>query len=259
MSENTASAMKWLRRDRYSRAAVAGLRHEYMVGQLLDHPHVIRTYEFDTCKEGAYLIMDLFRAPNLKQRIHMGVEKLFYYFPQIVTRAAAGLTHMHEKGWVHRDIKPDNFLVDDAFDVRLIDFNLSRKEQGRLGRLLGGKAKVQGTPSYISPEQIRGQAVDRRSDIYSFGCVIFELLHGRPPFTATSANELLNKHLRTKPPSLTVVNKEVDPDFAQFVQHMMAKDPDDRPDSLAELTREIKLYEVFRTPPKPPAEATAAG
>jgi serine/threonine protein kinase len=253
MSDNTACAMKWLRPGkRFTRLAVAGLRHEHLVGQSLDHPNVIRTYEFDTCKDGAYLIMDLFRAPNLKQRIHMGVEKLFFHFPQIVTRAAAGLAHMHERGYVHRDVKPDNFLVDDDYDVRLIDFNLSRKEQGKLGRLLGGRAKIQGTPSYISPEQIRGQATDRRSDVYSFGCVIYEMLHGRPPFTATSANELLNKHVRSRPPSLTVVNKNVEPAFAQLVQQMMAKDPKDRPDSLADLTREIKLYEVFHTPPKPP-------
>jgi serine/threonine protein kinase len=83
------------------------------------------------------------------------------------------------------------------------------------------------------------------------------MLHGKPPFTATSSNELLNKHLRAKPPSLTVTNKDIDPDFAQFVQQMMAKDPQDRPDSLSDLTRELKLYEVFRTPPKPPADAAA--
>lgn len=260
MSENTVWAMKWLPRGpQYTRAAVAGLRHEHVVGQSLDHPNVVRTHEFDTCRDGAYLIMDLYRFPNLKQRIHMGVEKLFYYAPQIVSRAAAGVAHMHEKGWVHRDIKPDNFLVDDDFDVRLIDFNLSRREQGKLGRMFGGKAKVQGTPSYISPEQIRGQAIDRRSDIYSFGCVLFELLYGKPPFTATSANELLNKHLRTKAPLLTVYNKDVDPSFARLVQQMMAKDPRERPDSLADLARDIKPYEVFRAPPKPPAEAAAAG
>jgi serine/threonine protein kinase len=258
LAENTPYAMKWLPLGpHYTRATVAGLRHEHLVGQSLDHPNVIRTFEFGTAREGAYLIMDLFRVPNLKQRIHMGVERMYYFFPRILTRAAAGLSHMHEKGWVHRDVKPDNFLVDDDYDVRLIDFNLSRKEQSRLGRIFSGRVKIQGTPSYISPEQIRGQGVDRRSDIYSFGCVIYEMLSGKPPFTATSANELLNKHLRAKPPSLTVVNRDVDPNFAQLVQQMMAKDPKDRPGSLADLTREFKPYEVFRTPPKPPADAAA--
>src|SRR5688572_15339192 len=205
MADNQPLAMKWLPAGpRYTRLTVAGLRHEHLVGQSLDHPNVIRTYEFGTAKEGAYLTMDLFRVPNLKQRVHMGVQKLHYYFPRILTRAAAGLAHMHDKGWVHRDIKPDNFLVDDDYDVRLIDFNLSRKEQRRFGKFLGGRTKIQGTPSYISPEQIRGQAVDRRSDIYSLGCVIYEILSGKPPFTATSANELLNKHLRNRAPSLTV-------------------------------------------------------
>jgi eukaryotic-like serine/threonine-protein kinase len=259
MADNEVYAMKWLPMGpQYTRATVAGLRHEHVVGQSLNHPNVIQTHEFGTCRDGAYLTMELFRFPNLKQRVHAGVQKLFYYVPQIVSRAAAGLAHMHEKGWVHRDIKPDNFLVDDDHDVRLIDFNLSRKAQGRLGRIFGGRTKVQGTPSYIAPEQIRGQPCDYRTDIYSFGCVIFEMLHGKPPFTATSANELLNKHLRTKPPLVTVYNKNVDPSFADLLQQMMAKDPKDRPDSLSDLTREIKLYDVFRTPPKPPAEAQAA-
>lgn len=260
MSDNEVYAMKWLPRGpQYSRATVTGLRHEHLVGQSLDHHNVIRTHEFGTCRDGAYLIMELFRYPNLKQRIQAGVEKLHYFVPQILSRAAAGLAHMHEKGWVHRDIKPDNFLVDDDHDVRLIDFNLSRRTQGRLGRIFGGRGKVQGTPSYIAPEQIRGQACDHRTDIYSFGCVVFELLHGRPPFTATSANELLNKHLRAKPPLLTVYNKDIDPSFAEMVQRMMAKDPKDRPDSLDELVREMRLYEVFRTtPPKPPPETQAA-
>jgi len=256
LAENSVYAMKWLPPgERYTRAAVAALRHEYIVGKTLDHPNIIRIHEFGTCKDGAYLTMEIYRFPNLKQRIHLGAAKLHYYLPQLIGQMIASLAHLHEKGWVHRDVKPDNFLVDDDYNVRLIDFNLAQRQQGKLARLLSVRGKVQGTQSYISPEQIRGQVADYRSDYYSLGCVIYEMVHGKPPFTGTSSNELLNKHLRSKPPSLTVINKDIDPQFAQFVQQMMAKAPEERPESLAQWSQDLKLHQIFRNPPRLPVEA----
>jgi serine/threonine-protein kinase len=159
---------------------------------------------------------------------------------------------MHEQGWVHRDIKPDNFLINDENHVRLIDFNLSRKVKKGLGKLLGNKMPVQGTYSYMAPEQIRGQAVDERADMYSFGCMIYELITGKMPFTATSPTDLLNKHLKTKPQHISVLNKNVHADFADLVTRMLAKEPKDRPESLKEFTRTLKAGRVFQIKPRKP-------
>lgn len=255
MAENTAYAMKWLPRgENYTRLNVAGLRHEFSVGKTLDHPEVITVHEYGTCRDGAFLVMELFRTPNLKQWIHQGLKHLHYRITDILMRAAEGLGHLHEKGWVHRDVKPDNFLLAEDGEMRLIDFNLAQRRQSGLGKLLPGRGKVQGTQSYIAPEQIRGQPVDHRADIYSFGCVVHELVTGKPPFTATSSNELLNKHLKTKPPSLTVSDKNVEPAFAELVQRMLAKDPQERPQSLADVDREFQAQPVFRITPKPPSD-----
>ncbi len=259
LSENTPYAMKWLPPgDKHNRATVTSLRSEYQVGRCLDHPYVINIYEFANSRDGAYMTMELFRAPNLKQRIHMGVDKMHWWLHEMITKIVAALSHMHEEGWIHRDIKPDNFLVNDEREVRLIDFNLAQRRKGLLGRMFG-KSKVQGTQSYISPEQIRGHGVDHRADIYSLGCMMFEMVHGKPPFTGTSSNDLLNKHLRSKPPSLVVSNENVEPAFAELVQQMMAKQPEKRPDSLDSVEQELSSLRIFRVPPKPPQDTQAAG
>lgn len=256
MSETTLFAMKWLPPgEKYTRDALKQLQHEYAVGKTLDHPAVIKTYEFDTTNNGAYMLLEFFKTPNMKQQIVSDPFNIKCRAKEILINCAAGLAHMHKEGWVHRDVKPDNFLVADNDEVRLIDFNLARKIKTGLGKLFSGKAQVQGTHSYMAPEQIRGQHVDARADIYSLGCVAFELFNGKPPFTANSFQELLSKHLKVKPPDLTVVDKNITPEFAAFVKRLMAKEPDDRPASMKDVQMELKTLRLFYTSPTPPKEA----
>ncbi|MEN1678181.1 MAG: serine/threonine-protein kinase [Planctomycetota bacterium] len=264
-SEDKPFAMKWLPKNskKYDRAAVADLKHEYEVGKVLKHPGVIETYEYGNTRDGAFVLMEFFKTPNLKQHIITGLdsvkqghgEVLQWRVRDILINAAAGLAHMHEQGWVHRDVKPDNYLVSDENAAKLIDFTIAAKPTGALGKLLGGKVKVQGTYSYMSPEQIRGQGVDPRDDVYSFGCMIHELLSGKVPFTANSPNELLQRHLTGKPPSLTVADKNIRPEFASYVQRLLAKDRKDRPDNMKEVQMALKTEKIFHTPPKRPAAA----
>jgi eukaryotic-like serine/threonine-protein kinase len=261
MSETTPYAMKWLPPGpRYSRSTVAELKHEFQVGSTLDHPNVIKTYDFGTTNNGAFMLLELFKVPNLKQQIISGgYKKLQHRAKPILTAAAAGLAHLHEKGWVHRDVKPDNFLVRENDNlVKLIDFNLTRKLAGALSRLLGMKTSVQGTPSYMAPEQIRGQALDRRTDIYAFGCMVHEFFSGKTPFTANTPNELLQRHLSSKPQPLTVFDKNITPEFAAYVQRLMAKDAKDRPANMKDVMMEIKTQKMFYSPPQPPSEEDEA-
>ena len=119
--------------------------------------------------------MELFAAPNLKQWINQGSRGARAAWPASSSaKAAEGLAYFHSQGWIHRDIKPDNFLMNPKGDVKLIDFALAVRRKGGLARLFAGKTKVQGTRSYMSPEQIRGQPLDERADIYSFGCMVYE-------------------------------------------------------------------------------------
>jgi serine/threonine-protein kinase len=254
MSETTLYAIKWLPPgSKYDRQNVAGLKHEFEVGKTLDHRAVIHTYDFGNTNNGAFILLEFFKTPNLKQQIVSGYKKLHHRLKDILVEAAAGVAHMHEKGWVHRDIKPDNFLVDAENQVKLIDFNLSRKPAGALGKLFGGKSPVQGTHSYMAPEQIRGQNVGPQADIYSFGCMIHECLTGKPPFTASSPAELLSKHLKTKPPQLVVTDKNIHPELNDFVQQLMAKEVKDRPQSMKDVQMRLRTTRFFHQPPQPPA------
>ncbi|TWT97922.1 Serine/threonine-protein kinase PknB [Botrimarina colliarenosi] len=254
VSGNESFAMKWIPKDsaKYDGTAVRELKHEYNVGKSLEHPSVIKTYDYGSGKNGAWLLMEFFKTPNLKQQIIANVKALQWRVKDVLTNAAAGLAHMHDQGWVHRDVKPDNYLINDANEVRLIDFTIAAKQTGAIGKLFGAKSKIQGTHSYMSPEQIRGQGVDPRDDIYSFGCQVFEVLAGKLPFTANTPQELLQRHLKSRPPQLNVLDTNIHPDFAAFVNKMLAKKREDRPQSMKEVMVKIKTEPIFYIPPEKP-------
>ncbi|MCG8584178.1 MAG: serine/threonine protein kinase, partial [Pirellulales bacterium] len=213
-----------------------------------DHANVLKTHRFVAGDKGTYLEMELFKHPNLKQWSQRDETDVKKRLPQVAVQAAKGLAHLHDQGWVHRDVKPDNYLVDDTSDeprVKLIDFALAQKPKGMLGRLLQGKGKVQGTMSYMAPEQIRGESIDARADIYSFGCLLFELLTGKTPYAGDSSQDLLKKHLRAAVPSVKAANTAVSDEAAKIVQNTLAKKPDDRPQSMREVALTLKAIPLF--------------
>jgi serine/threonine protein kinase len=194
--------------------------------------------------------MQLFSGKNLKQELRDNPQMLATFLPQIIDQCVAALRYVNESGWVHCDVKPDNFLVNEEGAVKLIDFSIARPMSQRRGFFSRNKA-VQGTRSYMAPEQIRGKVLDARTDIYGFGCVAFELLSGRPPFTGTSPDELLQKHLSVAPPGLTALNRNVSDDFAALVMRMLHKDPGKRPQNFADVQQELERMRVFRAGKEP--------
>ena len=243
-----------LDRFQQDREQIGLLRWEYLVGHTVRDPRIIEVYDFGIDRGTTYLSMEWLPSPNLKQRMNAGLEKIYYFYPEIIEEAAQALGHFHKKGWVHRDIKPDNFLVTDDAKVKLIDFALARRRRLKILKLVTPRSKVQGTRSYMAPEQIRGQLPDIRSDIYSFGCMLFEMLADKPPFTGTSSNDLLNKHLHAAPPSMEAANPNASPEFAALVRKMMAKDLSKRPQTMEDFLGEFRMIRVFKSMPKPPAE-----
>jgi len=216
------------------------LEHELKVVKSLDHPTIIKIDRLS--EEGGlpHLVMELFPHPNLKKQIQAGVEQLAPRLQRLVTELGLALAHVHARGWVHRDVKPENILAAPDGQVKLIDFAIAAKSAGLLGRLLGGKTPPQGSPSYMSPEQIRGEALDARSDIYSYGCVLFELLAGRPPYTASDTNDLLNKHVSAVVPAVDSFNPNASLRGAKFLRRLLAKKPADRPKSMQEVLGELR-------------------
>lgn len=215
------------------------LRHERAVAAALDHPAIIRIGSFSEAGGLPHLVMELFPHANLKRQIVAGVDAIAPRLHRIVTQVAWALDHMHGRGWVHRDVKPDNVLAAADGDAKLIDFAIAARRPGALGRLWPGKRPVQGTPSYISPEQIRGLPADPRSDIYSLGCMLFELLAGMPPYSAATAEELLNKHLSATPPAVESFNRNATTSVSRLIRQMLAKRPTDRPASMKEVLLQV--------------------
>lgn len=222
------------------------LKHETMVAKHFDHPNVIKIYEYHDTYGIPFISMQLFNAKNLKLEMRERPEFLDLNLQEIVRRCAEGLAHVHERGWLHCDIKPDNYLADEQGNVKLIDFSIAQSLKAKFS-LFGRKSSViRGTRSYISPEQIRRERLDVRSDVYSFGCMLYELASGKLPYTAANPNELLNKHLRGPIPSLQAANPNVNVEFANLVSRMLAKRPDDRPSDMKEFLLQFNRLRMFR-------------
>lgn len=254
ISEGKHVALKILQPDvRMNKEEIAYLKHEYEVGHPLKHENVIEIYGFDIDRDVAFLMMEYHPGRNIKMLIREGIESFAYLAPKMILDSARGLKYLHDQGWVHRDIKPDNFLVNDDGEVKLIDFALAMRLRTGFSRLFGGRTKVQGTRSYMAPEQIRGKGLDVGTDIYSFGCMLYELLSGKLPFTGVSPEELLRKHLYAPIPVLSGANKNVTPDMSDLVGRMMAKERQQRPTSMEDVIRYFRSVRVFRSTPKPPA------
>ncbi|MGH7138518.1 MAG: serine/threonine protein kinase, partial [Pirellulales bacterium] len=228
----TKRALKVLLADfRKDREHVTYMKNEYQVGRMLDHERVIHIFEHGVSQGAPYLVMEVVPYPNMKDIIQRVVdqqrvlEQVAFMVPTIIQRAAEGLAYFNNQGWVHRDVKPDNFLVNLDGEVKLIDFALALRKKKGLSKLFAMKTKIQGTRSYMSPEQIRGRALGVEADVYSFGCTIFHLLAARPPYTGATSNDLLNKHLAAPIPVIEAYNRSVSPAFSQLLQLMMAKLP----------------------------------
>ncbi|MCX7414776.1 MAG: serine/threonine-protein kinase [Planctomycetia bacterium] len=221
------------------------LEHELKVAKSLAHPTVIRIDRLADDSGLPHLVMELFPHPNLKKQISEGVDALAPRLQRIVTETALALDHLHARGWIHRDVKPDNVLAASDGQVKLIDLAIAAPKPGLLGRVFGSKGPVQGSPSYMAPEQIRGQTVDARADIYSFGCVIFELLAGKPPFSAPNSNDLLNKHVSATPPSIETLNRNATTSISKLIRQMLAKNAAERPASMQEVLKQLRTIRFF--------------
>ncbi len=227
--------------------------HEAKLGMDLRHPNLIRVHELVKDPIQPYFVMELFAGYHLKMPI---ARPSIYPMPRkqlhrIVEQAASALAYIHDKGWVHRDVKPENILFNKSGEVRVIDYALARRSSTGLFKMLEGKTPRQGTKSYMAPEQIRCESPTPLADIYSFGITCYELACGRPPFRANSSQELLAKHLGERPLPLVSHNKAISPEYNDLVLRMLQKRPADRPASMHEFVTRFRSIRIFKDDPDP--------
>ncbi|QDT08888.1 serine/threonine-protein kinase [Planctomycetes bacterium K23_9] len=241
---------------------LAALKHEYNIAKDLSSPRIIKVREMRTEAGVLFLAMELFSELNMKQALRRGPDSLAFMLDKIVEQAAEGLYYMHTKNYIHLDIKPDNFLVSRDGTVKLIDFTISEKKKTGLSKIFYSSKVARGTRSYMAPEQIRRKVCDERTDIYAFGCVLYELCTGKPPYTGDTPNDLLNRHLSSSIPSPIAQNPNVTKDFANLVKSMMAKKPEDRLQlpgqqnkivpTMWEFLKVFRTIEIFNKRPRKP-------
>ena len=239
-------------RFRKDKQEISQLKHEASIGKLLQHENVIEIYDYYDETGIPLVSMELFHAQNIKISIRERRDELLPILTPLIRQCVLGLKEMHDKGWAHCDVKPDNFLADNDGVVKLIDFSIGRKiKSGGLAGLFGGRPKaIQGTRSYMAPEQIRQKNPDARTDIYGLGCMIFELMSGKLPFTGNSPDQLLKKHLTATIPSLESCS-DASAEFAALVKKMLAKKPDDRFQSMADFLGVFERCQMFRSGKRP--------
>ncbi len=219
---------------------IGQFKREYSVTRGLEHPHVIRVYDYVPLHPQHFFTMEYFESESLKYAMFHAPESVEGREFTILRELAQALQYVHSKGIIHKDLKPENVLVSASGDIRLIDFSLS---QTKWDRLLQFGKKVQGTPMYMPPEQVRGEKCDERTDVYAFGLIAYELLAKKPPFQTTDQYKLMDAHLRETPPPLKTHQATIAPDLELFVLRMLQKSPERRPQSMTEVVFELSKWE----------------
>ncbi|MGL6073577.1 MAG: protein kinase domain-containing protein [Fimbriiglobus sp.] len=207
----------------------------------LDHPNIVKVYDVGQFGNVHYIAMEYVDGQTLAQLIDKNGPLHFATAADYIAQAAAGLQEAGDKGFVHRDIKPENLIVDKLGVVKILDMGLTRHADDEGGSRLTAVIdpnSVVGTPDYIAPEQALNLPVDIRTDIYSLGVTFFALLTGKPPFTGTTAQKLLQHQLK-EAPSLGAIKAKAPPEIEPIVAMMMAKKPEDRFQQPAEIIESL--------------------
>ncbi|MFY0409805.1 Stk1 family PASTA domain-containing Ser/Thr kinase [Solicola sp. PLA-1-18] len=238
-------AIKRLRTDLASDPTfLARFRREAQSAAALNHPSIVAVYDTGEATgpddQGLpYIVMEYVEGQTLREVMQDGRKIMPQRSLEITADILSALDYSHRAGIVHRDIKPGNVMLTPAGQVKVMDFGIARAIADSSSAMTQTAAVV-GTAQYLSPEQARGEQVDARSDIYSTGCLLFELLTGRPPFVGDSPVSVAYQHVREEPPIPSSLNPELTRQMDTIVAKALAKRTDDRYQSAAEMRTDIE-------------------
>jgi serine/threonine protein kinase/formylglycine-generating enzyme required for sulfatase activity len=215
----------------------------------LQHDHIVTVFFVGEHNGAPYVVMPLLKGESLHNRLRRG-RLTVGEACRIARGAAEGLAAAHHEGLIHRDVKPGNlWLEGQRGRVKILDFGLARSTDDTTLTVSGA---VLGTPAYMAPEQARdAKSVDARADLFALGCVLYEMLAGRPPFTGNGQIAVLSAVLLDEPTPLGDVNPDVPPALADLTHRLMAKGPDDRPESAVSVAEALQAWETPAAAPTP--------
>jgi len=216
---------------------VTRFQQEARVVAQLQHPHILPVFDFGEADGYTYIVMPFVKSGTLTDLLK-GPALSLQQVRTLVTQIGTALDYAHARGLIHRDVKPSNVLIDETGNCLLTDFGLAKIMEGSIHLTTSGA--IMGTPAYMSPEQGLGQKIDRRSDIYSLGVILYEMAVGRTPYVAETPMAVVIKHINDPLPPPHVVN----PDLAEAVERVilkaLAKNPFDRFATAGEMVRALQ-------------------
>jgi eukaryotic-like serine/threonine-protein kinase len=217
-------------------------RREEEIGQELDHPGIVKTFDGEE-RSRRYLVIEWVDGKLLRtilnQERPLPVERAV----KLTLAICDALDTMHKHGVVHRDLKPENIMVGDENQIKIIDFGIAMKEDAR--RITHTSVTpALGTPDYISPEQVKGQRGDQRSDIYALGAMLYEMLTGQPPFTGPNPLAVMNERVLNDPKPARELNPEISPELEEVLLRALEREPRHRYSTAAEMAWELEHPEL---------------
>ncbi|HEX6863364.1 MAG TPA: serine/threonine-protein kinase, partial [Thermoanaerobaculia bacterium] len=215
------------------------LKAEIKLARKITHPNVLRTHDFGEIGGMPYISMEYVRGVTLRYLLDQTHRLPYSAGLRLAKQLCAGLGAAHAQGVLHRDIKPENLILEPTGNAKLMDFGIARP----IKRMEAGQTEagfIVGTPLYLSPEQLEGQEVDVRADIYSTGVVLYEIFSGELPFNAPTAVEIMLKHLREPAPSPRTHWPEMPPKLEAIILRCLEKNPEARYRNVDELQRDLE-------------------
>jgi len=212
-------------------------QREEEIGRLLDHPYILHIVPVAD-KSRPYMAMEFLEGQTLRQLMR-SVERIPVADAlKIASRLCEALEHMHKKNIIHRDLKPENVMLCNDGTLRIMDFGIA-KAAGLRRLTFTGFSPVMGTPDYMAPEQVKGKRGDERTDLYSLGAMLYEMVTGAVPFEGANPYIIMNSRLTGDPPAPRKVNHEISPQVEEIILHAMARNPADRYASAAAMKAEL--------------------
>ncbi|MFZ0747382.1 MAG: serine/threonine-protein kinase [Terracidiphilus sp.] len=216
-------------------------KREEEIGQLLDHPGVVKTFNSEE-RSRVYMVVEWVDGRLLRTLLNEEKKLSIERAVKIALGMCSALDYMHKRGIVHRDLKPENVMVDADDQIKLIDFGIAMKEDARRLTFVNLSATM-GTPDYISPEQVKGQRGDQRSDIYAMGIMLYEMLTGRVPFVDQNPLAAMNERLLNDPTPPRELNREISAELEEILYRALERDPRHRYATAHEMAWDLEHQE----------------